>query len=351
MGALGGAYTEYNAIRRALFVVCLVDLFSERTEHFYLDEILGATSSLLHGDEVVDACHEDLDIRKLVLNGVGRQRSKALGACRGAEDVERTEGGIEGEGVSCRQRLRIENEEDIVLDPAKPCTGVPENRGEALEVSRRPLVTDVQVVGHRRGSVEPAADAQSPQSKKCATCQHSQWGSRISEEGKKGKSCNDVKRLAVASPTQLNDPMLLRLPPTTLKIWDEYVRMLNKRGGYKPAQVVTKVRFDPDVVHQQLTFKATALISPEMAIQVMEERDSLIVRNIIGVGPDAGPPVQDAPAAPKEEPAKAPEKPAKAAKPAPKEAEKPAPAAKEVDMDELGDDLDAMLDGLGFDDE
>ena len=206
--------------------------------------------------------------------------------------------------------------------------------------------------------VEPAADAQSPQSKKCATCPHNQWGSRISEEGKKGKSCSDVKRLAVASPTQLNDPMLLRLPPTTLKIWDEYVRMLNKRGGYKPAQVVTKVRFDPDVVHQQLTFKATALISADMAKQVMEERDTLIVRNIIGVGPDAGPPVQDAPAAaePKAEPAPAAEKPAKAKKAAPvaeapKETEKPAPAAAEVDMDELGDDLDAMLDGLGFDDD
>jgi hypothetical protein len=206
--------------------------------------------------------------------------------------------------------------------------------------------------------VEPAADAQSPQSKKCATCPHNQWGSRISDEGKKGKACSDVKRLAVASPTQLNDPMLLRLPPTTLKIWDEYVRMLNKRGGYRPAQVVTKIRFDPEAVHQQLTFKATALISADMAKQVMEERDTLIVRNIIGVGPDAGPPVQAAPAvekeaAPVEEP---PEKPAKAKKPAakaeaPKETEKPAPAAAEVDMDELGDDLDAMLDGLGFDDD
>lgn len=208
--------------------------------------------------------------------------------------------------------------------------------------------------------IEPAADAKSPQSKKCATCDHSKWGSRITDEGKKGKSCSDVKRLAVAATTQLNDPMLLRLPPTTLKIWDEYVRMLNKRGGYKPAQVVTKVRFDPDVVHQQLTFKAMAIISPAMAEQVMEERDTQIVRNIIGVGPESGPPVQDAPAPvapePMEAPAPAPEKPARAKKvaekvEAPKEAEKPAPAATEVDLDELGDDLDAMLDGLGFDDD
>lgn len=202
--------------------------------------------------------------------------------------------------------------------------------------------------------VEPAADARLPQSKKCATCPHNQWGSRISDEGKKGKSCSDVKRLAVASATQLNDPMLLRIPPTSLKPWDEYVRMLDKRGGYKPAQVVTKIRFDTEVAHQQLTFKATALISADMAAQVLEERDSPTVRNIIGIGPEAGPPVHTAP--PKKEAAPEPEKPAKSkksdvkAEPA-KEAEKPAPAAKEVDLDELGDDLDAMLDDLGFDDD
>jgi hypothetical protein len=202
--------------------------------------------------------------------------------------------------------------------------------------------------------VAPADDAEKPQSKKCATCPHNQWGSRITESGSKGKACSDVKRLAVAAPTQLNDPMLLRLPPTSLKPWDQYIDMLNKRGGYKPAQVVTKIRFDPDVVHQQLLFKPVALISADMAKQVMEERDSLVVRNIIGIGPDSGPPVQDAPAA-KAEPAK--EAP-KAEKPVEKKAEKKAepakeqaPAAKEVDLGELGDDLDAMLDDLGFDDD
>jgi hypothetical protein len=201
--------------------------------------------------------------------------------------------------------------------------------------------------------VTPATDAQKPQSKTCAVCPHNQWGSRITEAGTKGKACNDVKRLAVAAPTQLNDPMLLRLPPTTLKPWDQYVDMLNKRGGYKPAQVVTKIRFDPDVVHQQLAFKPVALISAAMAQEVVAERDSLVVRNIIGVGPDAGPPVNLAPV-PAAAPAPAPEAPAKAEKKAASAAPPPAapaPAAKEVDLDALGDDLDAMLDGLGFDDE
>jgi hypothetical protein len=198
--------------------------------------------------------------------------------------------------------------------------------------------------------VVPAADAQNPQATKCATCPHNQWGSRISESGKKGKSCSDIKRLAVASPTLLADPMLLRLPPTTLKPWDEYVGMLQKRGGYRPAQVVTKIAFDKDAVHQQLTFKPVALISADMAAQVAAVREEPVVLNIIGAGPEAGPPVAVAAEKPveKPEPVKAAkEKPAAKAEPV-KEAPKPAPKAEEVDLD---DDLDAMLDDLGFDDE
>jgi len=43
--------------------------------------------------------------------------------------------------------------------------------------------------------IEPAADAQNKQAKKCATCAHNQWGSRISERGAtKGKACSDTVR-------------------------------------------------------------------------------------------------------------------------------------------------------------
>ena len=249
-------------------------------------------------------------------------------------------------------------------DPDEPATGIEvvilrTHKGTAKTYYEKPWVegTVEKPDCYSNDGIAPAADAKSPQSKTCAICEHARWGSRITENGSKGKSCSDVKRLAVASPTQLNDPMLLRLPPTSLKVWDQYVGMLNKRGGYKPAQVVTKIRFDPEVVHQQLTFKAVALISPDMATQVMEERDTVIVRDIIGIGPDSGPPVEDVPAANEaEKPAKpAPVKAAPESKPKaeekPKETAKPAPAAKEVDMDEMGDDLDAMLAGLGFDDD
>lgn len=227
--------------------------------------------------------------------------------------------------------------------------------------------------------VAPAADAQSPQAKKCAACPHNQWGSKITEDGKKGKSCADVKRLAVAPAGQINDPMLLRVPAASLKTWDQYVDLLKKRGVPPPA-VVTKVGFDYTVAHPALTFKPVGFIDEAMAVEVKEVLDTDVVQNIIGGAPtaaevdngDDAPKAAAKPAPVEEEtPAPAPKKSAKPAavveeaEAAPKakvkveaeaEEEAPAPAPKkaakvvEVD-DDITAGLDDMLSDLGFDDE
>ena len=247
--------------------------------------------------------------------------------------------------------------------------------------------------GFSEGSVEkpdcysndgtaPAADAQSPQAKKCAACPHNQWGSKITEDGKKGKSCADVKRLAVAPAGQINDPMLLRVPAASLKTWDQYVDLLKKRGVPPPA-VVTKVGFDYTVAHPALTFKPIGFIDEAMAVEVKEVLDTDAVQNIIGgaptaaeetngSAPEAAPKAAAKPAPVEEEtPAPAPKKSAKLAavaedaEAAPKakvkveaeaEEEAPAPAPKKVaKVVEVDDDitagLDDMLNDLGFDDE
>lgn len=226
--------------------------------------------------------------------------------------------------------------------------------------------------------VAPAADAQAAQAKKCATCPHNQWGSKITEDGKKAKSCADVKRLAVAPAGQVNDPMLMRVPAASLKTWDAYVDLLKKRGVPPPA-VVTKIGFDYTVAHPALTFKPIGFITEEMAAEIKEVLDSDTVQSIIGGAPagvvDDEPFEQSAPA--KAEP-EAPAKPKAAAKPKSaalaavvEEAEaEPAPvkkvkieaeaeaapapkaAAKVVEVeDSLASELDDMLGDLGFDDE
>lgn len=186
--------------------------------------------------------------------------------------------------------------------------------------------------------VAPAADAAEPQSAKCATCAHNQWGSRVSEDGQtKGKACSDVRRLAIAAPGMLNDPMLLRVPPASLKAMSQYGDQLKKRN-LAPFQVITKLGFAAEVSNPQLTFRPIGFVTEAMYKDILEARESDVVMNIVGQSSTPAPAAPPAPAVPDKP---APAKP-KAAEPAPaKAAETPkkAPAKKAaVVVDDDGDD-------------
>lgn len=131
--------------------------------------------------------------------------------------------------------------------------------------------------------ITPNADAEDRQAKKCATCPNAQWGSRITENGKKGKACSEVKRLAVVPAGLLNDPMLLRLPPTSLKGWDKYIDSISKRG-LNPTQVITQISFDPSVSHQLMLFKPVGFVTADMVAEVEEVLADPMLELIIGAG-------------------------------------------------------------------
>lgn len=216
--------------------------------------------------------------------------------------------------------------------------------------------------------IEPAADSQNKQAKKCATCPHNQWGSRISEKGAtKGKACNDTVRMAVAAAGMLNDPMLLRVPPASIRALGEYGQTLAKRGvAYN--MVVTKVAFDMDAESPKLTFKPVGFLDDAAYAEVQETIGSSIVDNILGASFNV------VEAAPAEKPEVAEEEPAPAPKPAPVAKPKPAPVAMEPEPEEAPapvakpkpaakaapkpapkpapaeDDFDLDLDGISFDD-
>jgi hypothetical protein len=130
--------------------------------------------------------------------------------------------------------------------------------------------------------VAPAADAKTPQSKKCATCPHNQWGSRITDKGaSKGKACSDTVRLAIAPGGQINDPMLLRVPPASIRALGEYGQMLAKRGvAYN--MVLTRIGFDMEAESPKLTFKPVGLLDDASFEQVRDVMDSDLVRDITG---------------------------------------------------------------------
>lgn len=202
----------------------------------------------------------------------------------------------------------------------------------------------------------PAADAEQPQAMKCAACPNNQWGSRITDNGGKGKACGDSMRLAIASPDQLNDPMLLRVPAASLKTLGAYGQQLAKRG-VEPHHVVTKIGFDYDVAHPALTFKAVRFVDAEEldeieAVRVDEEET---ITQITGVANPNTPEVEHRAAepAPKIEAPKP--KPKAKAKPAPEpevepvEAAAPEPKPEPAKVDDY-DSIDEALDNLDFDD-
>ncbi len=203
--------------------------------------------------------------------------------------------------------------------------------------------------GYVEGSVEkpdcysndgiaPAADAVEAQAKKCSICTHNQWGSRITEDGKKAKACADVKRLAVAPAGQLNDPMLVRVPATSLTTWDAYVKMLSKAGAVPP-QMVTKIAFDHNMAYPALTFKPVGYVTEDMVSTITQMRADAVVQDIIGGSPLGITPAElddDVPAQ-KAKPALAAADDDEAEEPAPKTKPKAKPAPVAADDDESED--------------
>ncbi len=196
---------------------------------------------------------------------------------------------------------------------------------------------------------KPDPSVAQPQCKSCAACPHNQWGSKIGDNGGKGKACQDSVRMAIATPDLINDPYLLRVPPASIKALGEYGKMLAKRGvGYN--MVVTRIGFDMESPTPKLTFKPTGLLSDAAYAQVQEVTASDTVVAILGSeGITAGvaeantetedelPVVEVKKAEPVAEKPKATPKPKAEPKPEPK-------VVTEVDVPDLN------LDDLNFDD-
>ena len=129
--------------------------------------------------------------------------------------------------------------------------------------------------------VRPESNSTDPQSKLCATCPKAQWGSKINENGSKGKACQDSKRLAIATTDRLDDPYLLRVPPASLRPLSDYVAELARRKVDYNA-VVTRIGMDADAATPKLTFKPSAFLDDEAYIEVQNTAHSEIVNSILG---------------------------------------------------------------------
>lgn len=268
-------------------------------------------------------------------------------------------------------------------------------RRDGQEVSLKATMLDIILVGSRANNsrrfyegayvpgettapscssadgIKPDDNAQDKQSDTCAMCPHNQWGSRITVSGKKGKECDDYRRVLVFIPSkQIMKPVVLDIPATSLRKSKgdhgpelqlrEYLLAM-ARHGIEPHQAVTTLSFSDDE-YPRLTFSFARWANEDEYAAVEESRDSDEFKQALTFEEAEGPIVPDA-----EEVAKqnAPMKVPKKAKPAPEPeveeddedeeevepAPKKKPAAKKATPkpepeeveEESDDDLDALL--------
>lgn len=134
--------------------------------------------------------------------------------------------------------------------------------------------------------VKPDAGVKEKQHAACATCPRNQWGSRITEDGKKGRECSDVRRMAVVFADELRRKgadshlFLMRVPPASLNPLKDYADKVLGPAGVEYFAVATRVGFDAQASHPKLSFRvavendAPRFLSEEEYTAVLQLRDS-----------------------------------------------------------------------------
>lgn len=143
--------------------------------------------------------------------------------------------------------------------------------------------------------IMPDPSAADPQCATCAMCPHDQFGSRITESGKKGKACSDSKRVVVVPLGDIANevyggPMLLRVPAASLQDLAAYSNKM-KGLGYPLFLIGTRIRFDLDAAYPKLIFSAIRPLTDDEAVQVRALRDDPQVARILNTMDEAGEPV------------------------------------------------------------
>jgi hypothetical protein len=142
--------------------------------------------------------------------------------------------------------------------------------------------------------IKPDPNVPEPVSSSCQGCPMNVWGSRTSDDGKKQKACQDVRRMAVIMDHELEAVvegekdiddaavLLLRVPGASLNPLKDYVeKKLLPKGGLLPYMLVTRIGFDSDAAYPRFTFKGARFLDEDEFSTVEELRDSDIVKRII----------------------------------------------------------------------
>jgi len=136
--------------------------------------------------------------------------------------------------------------------------------------------------------VTPDADIAEPQSNACAVCPRNTF--KINNEGRKTRDCSDYKRLAVLilpSMTKallgapLMEPVFLRVPAASLNDLALLGEGMNAQG-FHYSSYITRIGFNPEKPHPQMTFRALQPLTDKEAPVVLPLREDTTAIRITG---------------------------------------------------------------------
>lgn len=129
--------------------------------------------------------------------------------------------------------------------------------------------------GRNDAQLAPSEHCPQRQAENCATCAQNKYGS--SANGGQRKACTNTYRLAIIPPdaTVDSDILMLKISPTGLARWSNYVRLVENgfgTGGF--CRVVTKLGFDPNKDFPSVTFTPVGPIQNQEVILRLRKRAS-----------------------------------------------------------------------------
>lgn len=133
--------------------------------------------------------------------------------------------------------------------------------------------------GRNDTQLTPSEHSPQRQAENCATCPQNKYGSATN--GGRGKACTNTYRLAIIPPdaTPESDILMLKISPTGLTRWSNYVRLIENgfgAGGF--CRVITKLSFDPNKDFPSITFTPVGPVqNPETILKIRKRASEEIM--------------------------------------------------------------------------
>lgn len=165
--------------------------------------------------------------------------------------------------------------------PNKSKSYYPKDTYQDGQIGTRPICSALD-------GVTPDADVATPQSTACAICPRNVF--KINPEGRKTRECSDYKRLAVLILPSLSkallgaplmEPVFLRVPAASLNDLALLGEGMSSQG-FHYSSYITRIGFNPEKPHPQMTFRALQALTDKEAPTVLPMREDPTAMRITG---------------------------------------------------------------------